>query len=370
MTEQKKTSTHEESQNSRLLFIQIFLKTTALSFLFVLLFLFLTAVVVGAVLGKKILQFEKLTSTPKEAIWSEVMQGFKKEPTQTNQHSNILILGTDAVSNRAGSQVLTDTIILVSADLNSGEVRLLSIPRDLWSNEYLTKVNALYAYGSDRYPEKPEKFTQEVISQMTGVDIHHTLVISLDTLAEMINILGGVEINVPTGFTDNEFPRSDVALNSTTPKSELYRSITFETGKQVMSGDRALEYIRSRHSPDGEGSDLARSQRQQLVIEALIAKLLNKKTLTDMNTFSSLYLLYKSEFNTQISLPELVSLGKALFPHRSEFSIKNESISLYPDNANGVIEHPNGVFYQNQWVYTIRSPENFQQEVQSKLLQN
>ena len=370
MTEQKKTSVQEPLQDTKFLFAQILLKTTALSFLFVLLFLFLTVLGIGAVIGSKVLQFEELTQTPKEEVWAEVKKGYQNEPKQTNQHSNFLILGTDGVNNRGSSQVLTDTMILASLDLKSGGINLLSIPRDLWSEEYKTKINALYAYGAERNPDKPQEFTAEVVGQLTDLDIHHTLVISLESLAEMIDVLGGIEVEVPVAFTDNQFPRGDVALDPDTPDSELYRSVRFEEGKQLMSGDRALEYIRSRHSQDDQGSDVARSYRQQLVIEALISKLASKNTIFDVDKLADLFKLYKNQFSNQISLTELVSISKAIFPYRSDFKIENRSLSIYPDNPQGVIEHPTGNFYQNQWVYEIRNLDQFRAEIKTKLLQN
>jgi anionic cell wall polymer biosynthesis LytR-Cps2A-Psr (LCP) family protein len=109
-----------------------------------------------------------------------VRTGLNTPVTQENGRKNILLLGTDALANREGDPVLTDTMILFSLNLTNGTLTAISLPRDLWSVEYKTKINSLYEYGKDRYPDEPERFPTEVITQMTNVPVHHTIVLSLE----------------------------------------------------------------------------------------------------------------------------------------------------------------------------------------------
>ena len=299
-------------------------------------------------------------------VYSEIRQGLDSTPLQSNGVKNVLILGTDAVANRDDSFVLTDTMMLVSLDLKSGTVRTLSLPRDLWSEEYQTKINALYFYGNDIYPNNPEVFPTEVIQSMTGIPIHHTMIVSLDSLGTLIDSVEGIPIVVEHGFTDTQFPRTDVDITSGDP-DELYETVTFVPGEEQMNSTRALQYIRSRKSGDDEGTDVARGKRQQQVIEALAKELVSVSTFSDPERLGKVYMWYKQNYQEVFPLHELVATAQVLAAHVQSLSFVQHTLSIFPDDPNGVIEHPDTRLTQNIWVYAIRDYEAFQQEVQSKL---
>lgn len=369
MTNQTLTSSQDTSTQSSLLFLAIFIKTTLLSFVFVFILLLITAVVMAGIVYAKIQNFETLAQVKKETIFSDLKVGWQNEPKQTDNRTTFLILGTDELANRGNVQVLTDTMLLVTIHLDTGEAHLLSIPRDLWSNEYKTKVNALYSYGSERYPAAPQQFPTQVIGELTNIPIHHTIVISLETLAKLIDAVGGITVDVPTSFTDTQFPRTDVDVTVERDPAKLYKTVTFESGSQTMTGEKALEYIRSRHSTDVEqGSDTARADRQQLVIQAIMQKALSRDTITSTEKVAGLYTLFNTTFSQYITLPELVSLAKVLYPYRTSIAFKQHSLSIYPQEEDGVIFHPPEKNYQNQWVYAIRDEEQFKAEIRRELI--
>jgi len=303
-------------------------------------------------------------SIPK--VLSQVNEGFNQEPTQYNGSKTFLLLGTDAVANRDQEFVLTDTMMLVSIQLKTGKIHTLSLPRDLWLEDYQTKINALYYYGSAQYPDSPELFVQEVVSELMQVPIQHTMVISLDSLSELIDIVDGVSIEVSEGFTDDKFPRSDSDLTSSDPL-ELYETVTFTTGTERMNSTRALAYIRSRMSGDEQGTDDARAARQQQVIQALFKELMQPSTLLDTQKSTQMYSWYSKQYEQTLPISEIVATGLALFPLRNDISFNPATFSIYPEDPNGVIEHPNPRFYQNLWVYTIRDLTAFQAQSRMSL---
>ena len=305
------------------------------------------------------------------ALYREVKSGLDSLPKQTDFRKNILILGVDSVANREGDPVLTDTIMVVSINFKTGKVSLLSFPRDLWSEKYLTKINALYVYGDQFYPGQPEKLTAEVVSELSGLPIHHTFVVSLDMVAQLIDTVGGVEVAIPESFTDSQFPRSDVPIDSTDP-AILYETVTFEQGTEVLSSARALQYIRSRKSASEEqGTDLARSQRQQQVITALFKKITSPAVLTNNKVLGQLLLWYQTHFAGEMALSEAVATARYLLPYilgRSQsIQVESYSLSVYPDTTAGVIEHPNPRLYQNNWVYIVRDLVALQAEIKTYL---
>lgn len=369
MTEDARLDTNPSQSSTSRLFWVIFIKTTLLSFVIVFVMLLLTVIGAALIVNSKISTFERLTNTNRNELLETVKLGWRTEPQSTDGRITVLVLGTDSLVNRGTTLPLTDTMMLASINLDTGTIQLVPLPRDLWSEEYKTKINALYAYGFERYPSKPEQFPQEVIEQMTAIDIHHTVVISMEDLATLIDSVGGLSIDVPTAFVDTEFPRTDVDVTVERDPAKLYKTISFETGTQEMNGERALEYIRSRHSSDAEGSDTARSERQQLVIQALIKKLVSKQTLKNVENLADLYLFYDDTFAQYISLSEAVSIGKKLIPFRSSLVFKSENISIYPDDSQGAIFHPPLNQSANQWVFKIRDQQLLQKELKMELLQ-
>lgn len=339
-------------------FLKIFLKATGLAILFAFGMLVLTALALGVYAYTQLRIFSTASGVPISELNTLVKKGWNTTPVQTNGRKNILLLGTDSLAGRGDVPPLTDTMMLVSIDLNSGTIHSLSFPRDIWSVEYKTKINSLYSYGKDRYPIEPERFPREVLEQMTGVPIHHTVVLTLDTVAQVIDEVGGIEVEVTQGFTDTEFPRSDVNVTVERDPAKLYETITFEPGKQTMDGERVLKYVRSRHSEGDTGTDINRGQRQQQVIDALMKEVLDPKTLTNPTAAGNLYKFYNQKFAQVFPVTELIATGKALYPHKDTIAQKPHTLSIYPEDPNGVLTNPPIPKYK-VWVYELRDPAKF-----------
>ncbi len=303
-----------------------------------------------------------LTFTEMRALAGEA---WKAPVMANNDYKNILILGIDSHESRGEVPPLTDTMMLAAMHLPSGQINTLSLPRDLWSDAYATKINALYYYGQERYPNEPERFPAETMAEMLDVPIHHTVVISMSSLAELIDLIGGVEVEIPQGFTDEQFPRPDVDVTVEHDPTKLYKTVTFVEGPATMNGERALEYIRSRHSVDEQGHDLARSERQQLIISSLIQKIMSAQVISDPALLGKLYKHYLNQYDQYLPVVELAALVKQLVPVRQQISLNPHSLTIYPDDENGAIWHPPVRAYQNQWVYAIRDQDTLEKQVQS-----
>lgn len=346
----------------------IFLKATLLSLVFALVLLFITAIGVGIFAYVKLQQFAHSAGTTVPELREIVSTGLNTQPDQTDNRKNILLLGLDTLEYRPGSPALTDTVMLASLDLGTGKVTTLSLPRDLWIADYQTRINALYFYGQERYPDEPERFPTEVIEQLVGIPIHHTIVLSFEEVAALIDTFGGIEIDVPTAFTDTQFPNPDVDVTQVSDPKILYQTISFETGLQTMSGEKALQYMRSRKSGDEEGTDIARGNRQQQVIEAVIQRVSQLHPTKDTQLLADLFALYRSTYDKQFPITQAIGTIKTLLPVKDSISFKSTAISIYPEDPQGVITNPPVQKYKGQWVYEIRNPELFAKEVQHKLL--
>ncbi|MBU2543241.1 LCP family protein [Patescibacteria group bacterium] len=344
---------------------QIFIKASLLA---LPLSLTMLAITVIAFVNYKLNIFVKTAGINKKDFIQTLKTGWRQTPVATASHKNLLVLGLDSLTTRGNSAPLTDSMMLISLNLENGQITTLPLPRDLWSDEYQTKINALYTYGLDRYPKHPEKFPQEVVSALTSIPIHHTVVISMSTVAQLVDLVGGVEVEVKQSFIDEEFPRTDVDVTTETDPKKLYETIEFQAGKQLMDGATSLKYLRSRHGNNNQNTDNDRSKRQQAVIQALAKKLINAQTLLDTSLAGQLYKYYLENFSQNLSPAELIATARKLLPVRNNISLKNESLSVYPDDPEGIIEHPLQYLYDGQWVYVIRDNAEFKTEIQAKLI--
>lgn len=242
---------------------------------------------------------------------------------ETDGRTNVLIMGLDSRNSGPVTSVLTDTLMVASIGRVEGDIVLISLPRDLWvqnPNGGFSKINEVYAYAS----MDPEA-TKKVVENVLGLPIHYYAVVDFNLFKETINTLGGIDINVETGFTDYEYPaegrENDMCGKSEDTAKKLleegrsylqifpcrYETLVFQTGEQKMDGETALKYARSRHSVGTEGTDFSRAKRQQNVIAAVKSKVLSMGTLINPIKIKELYDNYSKNVQTNIDIQTMQS---------------------------------------------------------------
>jgi len=215
---------------------------------------------------------------------------------------NVLLLGVGG--NGYYGTILTDTIIIAS--IHPGEegedtsVTLLSVPRDLWVEvpgvPGFRKINEAYKWGELREEGSGAEVLSEVLEKWTGVQIDYYLVGNFDAFKDAIDIVGGVDVYVDNAFTDYTYP--DYNKGYLPP-------VVFEVGWEHMEGERALQYARSRHGNNGEGSDFARSRRQQKILIALKEKLRELNYVIDLSIIKKLAQSLVGNFGTDMQAWEM-----------------------------------------------------------------
>ena len=151
--------------------------------------------------------------------------------------------------------------MLLRTDPDTHRLSYLSIPRDLRVEipGYGTaKINAANQYGGPA-------LTLATVRELTGLPIHHVVVVDFDGFRELIDALGGIDVNVPKPILSNKFdcPYAPARCAS-------WDGWRFEKGKQHMDGRRALVYSRIRTNQlDPSETDVTRGSRQQAVAEAV-----------------------------------------------------------------------------------------------------
>jgi LCP family protein required for cell wall assembly len=177
----------------------------------------------------------------------------------------IMIAGSDRRhgDKKLGLKARSDTIILMRIDPDKG-VALLSLPRDLKVSipgHGTDKINAAYSIGGP-------KLTIKTVKQLTGLQINHYVDINFRGFSEAVDEIGCVYIDVDRRYFNN---------NSGLGYGSQYASINVRPGYQKMCGERALEYVRYRHTDtdivrSARQQDFLRQARQQLSVGKLIGK--------------------------------------------------------------------------------------------------
>jgi len=180
---------------------------------------------------------------------------------------NILILGKGGEAHAGGN--LTDSIQILSLDIFNNEASMLSIPRDFYVKSEVgsTKINAVYSTANGKKKDSGGSVMKNLVSDITDLTIHYFLVIDFDGFSTLIDSLGGISLNVENTINDDQYPVGDEAGSTET--------FYLKAGWQNLDGETALKFVRSRHTPGVEGSDFARSARQQRVLAAVKEKALS-----------------------------------------------------------------------------------------------
>ncbi len=272
----------------------------------------LTIIILGAIVGAKAINLTgKIFVGKKTSFFNKVMQvlrgGDNNLLTDGVKSVNILLLGIGGEGH--DGPYLTDTMMLAQIRPDLGEIALTSIPRDyliqLPNNLGQRKLNSAFAEGFNRNKDWNEAGTwaRQSIEKISGLSIPYFAVVDFHGFAKAIDKIGGIDIFVERSFTDYQFPD-----DFTKDTKGYLPPVNFEAGKQQLSGERALQFARSRHASGPEGSDFARSQRQQKVIEAFKSKLLGLNLISDSKTLNSLANIFADHFHTNLEPDEILSL--------------------------------------------------------------
>jgi len=243
----------------------------------------LVALVVGGVAlayepeGEEAKAPERLQTSP--AGWVQRMFGGGAKVD--NGPFNVLVLGVDERPESADEGSRTDTIMLVRVDPDTGDIRLLSVPRDLLveiSPGEENRINAAYNFGGIDQ-------TVAAFEEYSGVDVDHYAVVDFQGFKDVINAMDGVEVDVA-----DEVP----------PKYGI------EDGLQTLNGKQALFFARYRGTA---GGDLDRIRRQQQLVAALRSQAFSWNTVKQLPAIAR---AADRNVMTDLGLSQGITLGRVL----------------------------------------------------------
>lgn len=288
-----------------------------------------------------------------------------------NNQVNFLLLGI-AGGDHDGPY-LSDSITVASYNYQTNSLTTISIPRDIWSTTLDDKINSAYAYGGFAKNKKVFSYkdgfilAKAEVSAIVGIPIQYAGVIDFNQFEELINFLGGINVKVTNTFDDYAFPipdneikdpscgHTDAEIKSFTDTSPTdqqiwkffpcrYKHVHFDAGTTHMDGTTALIFVRSRHAVGPEGTDFAREQRQQKVIEAIKNQLISLIKTPDIKKCEKLYGLLDQIIKRDISNQQAAIIARMVIFNKK---LALQKIALTEDLF---VNPPISDKYNGQWV--------------------
>jgi len=258
--------------------------------------------------------------------------------------TSFLILGM-AGENHSG-QDLTDSMIFLSTENQTGKTLVLSLPRDIWIAPLRAKLNTVYHY---RGMEETKKTVEEILGQK----VDYGILIDFKLFTQLVDFLGGVEVEVERTFDDFKYPLpgKENDLCDGDPEYQCrYEHLHFEAGRQMMDGTTALKYVRSRNAEGEEGTDFARSQRQQRLLLALQKKIFTPRVLLNPWRIYRSIRIVLTNIKTDIPASDyfnLIKIGLKWRQANFKTLVLNDGYLITPPTSQQK--------YDNQWVLVPKS---------------
>ncbi len=229
-----------------------------------------------------------------QTTYAALTDDLPKEPI------NILLLGTDERADEYGPPH-TDTMMLVSLDLQKKTAGMISLPRDLWvpipGYDITTKINTAYIVGERRnYPGGGPQLAKDTVSSFIGRPVDYYVRVNFSGFVRFVDLIGGVDVLVEQTIHDEQYPTSDYGVET----------FHVDAGQHHFDGETSLKYVRTRHGD----SDYYRANRQQQVIQAVMDKILAADMIpTLVAKAPQLTATMRDSFGTDIPLQVAIDLA-------------------------------------------------------------
>lgn len=227
----------------------------------------------------------------------------------------MLLIGIDKSEEREGSNAFggayrTDSMILTRVDPQNKKITMVSIYRDTRVNlpgHGQQKINAAYAFGGPALAVK-------TVSELAQVPIHHYAEIDFNGFEDIVNALGGIEVNVPMDIND---PLAGEPLKA---------------GPQTLNGAQALVLSRSRHAYDKYGDgDMMRAANQRMIISAILKKIMASDVATMTNSVNTFANYITTDFSVA-SILGFANTFRGIDVEKDIYSAMEPTIPLYEND--------------------------------------
>ncbi len=213
---------------------------------------------------------------------------------------SILLMGIDQRCDEEGP-AHTDTMMVLTIDPVGLSAAMLSLPRDLWveiPNFGVDRINQANYYGEIyEYPGGGQALAVQTVEALLGVPIDYYVAVNFDAFVEVVDLIGGIDIDVPEAIDDPDYPDQCYG----------YDPFSIAAGEQQLDGEAALKYARTRAT---FGGDVDRAGRQQAVILAVRQKIFDLNSIPQLIAQApQLWQTSQENVRTNMTLDEAIQLA-------------------------------------------------------------
>ena len=222
-------------------------------------------------------------------------------------YRNIALFAVDSRDDNLEKGNRSDGIIIASINNNTKEIKLISVYRDTYvqiEGHGLDKITHAYSYGSAPLAVK-------TLNTNLDLNITEFATVNFDAVAEAVDALGGVTINIES---QSELNYLNSYIDETARVTGKSNAKVTSTGKQNLNGVQAVAYARIRYT---SGGDYKRTERMRTVLEAMLTKL-KTKNISEINNFVDTIL---PEAYTNITAGDIFGLVPSLMDYKVVESI-------------------------------------------------
>ena len=241
----------------------------------------------------------------------ETVERSKKSQVNLNNKEpfSVLLLGIDTGDDGRVEQGRSDTTIVATVNPRDKQTTLVSLARDTYvdipGQGKQDKLNHAYAFGG-------ASLAMDTVENYLNIPINHYVSINMAGLKELVNAVGGIEVNNNLTFSQDGYD--------------------FTIGKISLDGEQALSYSRMRYEdPNG---DYGRQERQRKVIEGIVQKVLS---LNSVSNYQEILTAVSDNMKTDLSFDDM---RKIALDYRSAFG------KVKQDQLQGTGFMQDGVSYQ------------------------
>lgn len=278
--------------------------------------LVLVIIILAVLTGAYIFVQQKIGKMQTIKIDKEELSISEEVEENLSEYRNIAIFGVDSRSDNLEKGNRSDCIIIASINNKTGEIKLISVYRDTYvkiDGYGLDKITHAYSYGS-------APLALKTLNTNFDLNIKEFVTVNFDAVAEAIDKLGGVQINIES---KEEMNYLNSYLDETSSVTGKKANRVTRTGKQTLDGVQAVAYSRIRYT---SGGDYKRTERMRTIITAMLEKL-KTKNLGEINSFVD-HILPK--VYTNVTMNELLGL----LPYITKYKI-TDSIG-WPYETKGI----------------------------------
>ncbi len=246
----------------------------------------------------------RLTGNASTTATKPQAEGSREPAVASGEPFNVLVIGSDRrppqQRTEETSGTRSDTLMLVRVEPETGNTRIVSIPRDLLveiAPDEEGKINSSYTEGG------PERVV-DVVENYTQASVDHTVIIGFKGFTKVVDAMGGVKIDVEEGLPANH---------------------DLQSGIHTLNGKQALFYVRYRGSA---GGDLDRIDRQRQVVAAMRSQAMRVDSLTKL---PALVKALDKNVKSDLDFQETLTLGRALIQRGGGAQLRSTKLEGDPE---------------------------------------